>query len=338
MEIQDALESGKFTVHSLSASINNVEVPKTRLAELGWFKEESIRTTYTDIEFKDGQIILIPEKPRGADGTRMDDRDRNLITFKTFYLPLESSIYADDIQNLRAFGSEDELEQLDTLIEEKQEAHRMSIDATLEYHRMGAIAGKILGAKGAVIENLFTKFSITPAYDMIDFTQPDTLRTQLLDIKRKSEKAQQGIKAKRYRALCSADFFDQLLQNQGFKEAFDRYQNGAALRDDVRGGVSWNNVIWEELDEIFSDKKYFGDRDDVEAVLVPEDKPGLFITCFAPADYNETVNTPGLPYYSRAEPMRMGKGVDIESQSNFLNVCTSPLAVRRLKMTTAAAQ
>lgn len=335
MEIQDALDSGKFTVKSLTASINNADVPNTRLAELGWFQERGIRTTTADIEYKDGQIILVPEKERGADGTRMDDRERNVLTFKAIHLPMEGSILADDIQNVRAFGSEDELEDLDTLITEKHEDHRMSLDATLEHLRMGAIVGKILGANGNVIENLFTKFGITPAYDTIDFTSPTTLRTQLLDVKRKSEKAQKGIKARRYRGLCSAAFFDQLLENEGFKEAFDRYQNGAALRDDVRGGVSWNNVIWEELDEVFAGKKYFGDREDVEAVLVPEDKPGLFVTRFAPANYNETVNTMGLPYYSRAEAMRMGKGVDIESQSNVINVCTSPLAVRRLKMTVA---
>lgn len=338
MEIQDALESGKFTVKALTASINNADVPNTRLAELGWFQERGIRTTHADIEYKDGQIILVPEKERGADGTRTEDRTRNVFTFKAVHLPLEGAIYADDIQNVRAFGSDDELEDLDTLIAEKHEDHRLSLDATVEHLRMGAIVGKVMGASGEVIENLFTKFGITPAYDTVDFAKPDTLRTQLLDIKRKSEKAQKGIKAKRYRALCSAAFFDQLLQNDGFKEAFDRYQNGAALRDDVRAGVSWNNVIWEELDEIFADKKYFGDRDDVEAVLVPEDKPGLFITRFAPANYNETVNTIGLPYYSRSEAKRMGKGVDIESQTNVINVCTSPLAVRRLKMTTAPAQ
>lgn len=336
MEIQDALDSGKFTVKSLTASINNADVPNTRLADLGWFQERGIRTTYADIEFKDGQIMIVPEKERGADGTRTDTRDRKTVTFKAIHLPMEGSILADDIQNVRAFGSDNELEDLDTIIAEKHEDHRMSMDATIEHLRMGAIVGKIIGAKGNVIVDLFKEFGITAQYDTVDFTKPDTLRTQLLDVKRNSEKNQKGIKSRRYRALCSAAFFDQLLQNPGFKEAFDRYNNGAALRDDVRAGVSWNNVIWEELDEVFEDEKYFADRQGVEAVLVPEDKPGLFITRFAPANYNETVNTMGLPYYSRAEVMRMGKGVDIESQTNVINVCTSPLAVRRLKMTVAA--
>lgn len=337
MEIQDALESGKFTVKSLTASINNATVPNTRLADLGWFQERGIRTTHTDIEYKDGQIILVQDKERGADGTRTNDRARNAVTFKAVHLPLEASILADDIQNVRAFGSDNELEDLDTLINEKHEDHRLSLDATIEHLRMGAIVGKIIGASGDVIVDLFKQFGITAQYDTVDFTKPDTLRTQLLGVKRSSEKNQKGIKARRYRALCSAAFFDQLLENPGFKEAFDRYNNGAALRDDVRGGVSWNNVIWEELDEAFAGKTYFEGREDVEAVLVPEDKPGLFITRFAPANYNETVNTMGLPYYSRAEAMRMGKGVDIESQTNVINVCTSPLAVRRLKMKVAAA-
>lgn len=335
MEINDALESGKFTTQALTLSINNVEVPSHRIAELGWFQERGIRTTHADIEFKDGQIILVPEKERGADGTRMDDRERNVFTFKAVHLPIEDAIYADDVQNIRAFGSENELEELDTLVAEKHEDHRSSLDATIEHLRMGAIVGKIVGATGNVIVNLFTHFNIAIKYDTVDFTKPDTLRTQLLDIKRESEKNQKGIKAKRYRALCSTAFFNQLLENTSFKEAYDRYQNGMVLRDDVRGGVMWNDVIWEELNPIFGDKTYFAEREGVEAVLVPEDKPGLFITRFSPANYNETVNTMGLPYYSKSEVKRMGKGIDIESQSNVINVCTSPLAVRRIKMTVA---
>lgn len=36
--------------------------------------------------------------------------------------------------------------------------------------------------------------------------------------------------------------------------------------------------------------------------------PGLFITRFAPADYMETVNTPGLPRYMKQIVQRNGKG------------------------------
>lgn len=332
MELEQALSSEKFTVKSLTAAVNNVMVPKTRIAELKIFQERGIKTTSVDIEYKDGQIILVPEKERGADGTHMDERERNIYTFRAVHLPLEASILADDIQNTRAFGSEDELEDIDSLIDEKHEDHRLSLDATIEYHRIGAIFGKILGAKGNVIEDLFKRFGITAKniYHEINFAQP--LRTQLLGVKRASEKNQSGIKGKKYRGLASPAFFDKLLENADFEKAFDRYNNGSALRDDVRTGVLWQGVYWEEFDEEVNGTKFMVDG---EAVVFPEDKPGLFLTRFAPANYSETVNTVGLPYYSKAEPKRMGKGVDIETQTNPINVCTSPLSVRKLRIKAA---
>ena len=66
------------------------------------------------------------------------------------------------------------------------------------------------------------------------------------------------------------------------------------------------------------------------AFAVPEGVPDLFITNFAPADYMETVNTNGLPYYASQELLPHNKGVDLEAQSNPLSLCTRPGAVIKL--------
>ncbi|HHY0482733.1 major capsid protein [Vibrio parahaemolyticus] len=333
MELQQALESEKFTVSNLTASINNIDMPPMRIAELGIFEERGIRTTTMSVEFKDGEIIIVPEKERGADGTHTEDRERKLFTFTAVHLPLEASIYADDIQNVRAFGSESELEQLDTLISDKHEDHRMSLDATIEYFRAGALTGKVLGAKGNTIVDLHATFGITPSQvtNEIDFTQP--LRSQILKAKTASKKNQKGVKGRRYHALCSETYFAKLMDNEDFVKAFERSQEGAALRNDVSGGVEWQGVVWEQYEDDINGKLIIPEG---EARLFPIDKPKLFLTRFAPANYNETVNTIGLPYYSKSEPKRMGKGVDIESQSNVINICTNPLAVRRLTIKAGA--
>ena len=332
MELQQALESEKFTVSNLTASINNITMPPMRIAELGIFEERGIRTTTMSVEFKDGEIIIVPEKERGADGTHTEDRERELFTFTAVHLPLEASIYADDIQNVRAFGSESELEQLDTLISDKQEDHRMSLDATIEYFRAGALTGKVLGAKGNTIVDLHATFGITPSQvtNEIDFTKP--LRSQILKAKTDSKKNQKGVKGRRYHALCSESYFAKLMDNEDFVKAFERAQEGAALRNDVSGGVEWQGVTWEQYEDDINGKLIIPEG---EARLFPTDKPKLFLTRFAPANYSETVNTIGLPYYSKSEPKRMGKGVDIESQSNVINICTNPLAVRRLTIKAA---
>lgn len=334
MEIQAALESGKFSLRELTAAINNLDVPRTRIAELKLFKEKGIRTTTVDIEYKNGQLQLVEEVERGADGKPLDDPDRKIFTFRAVHLPVPGNVFADDIQNTRAFGEEDELEDLQSVINEKLEIARGSIDVTIEYFRMGAILGKVLGKNGNTIVDLFKVFGIAEANgeSTVDFNNP--LRTQLLQVKRDSEAHQKGIKAKRYRAFCRPEFFDQLLEDESFYKAFERQNDGQALRDDMRGGVYWQGTFWEEYDTKVADKDLLSDK--YGAVMFPEDKADMFLTLFAPANYNDTVNTKGLPYYTNSEPMSMNKGVKTETQSNPVNVCTSPLAVRRIKFTPKA--
>ena len=66
---------------------------------------------------------------------------------------------------------------------------------------------------------------------------------------------------------------------------------------------------------------------------MPLGVPDLFITRFAPADYEETVNTMGLPRYMRQYMMPNGKGRHIEVESNPISLCTRPTALRKLMLT-----
>lgn len=334
MELDLALQSGRFSVMNLTAAINNVEVPRLRISELGLFEERGISETFLDVQYEDGQIMIIPAKERGEDGTKTKGRTRKSFIFKAIHLPLEGEILADSIQGIKAFGSQTELEVLSKKINEELQDQKSSHEATLENIKIGALLGKVVDSDGAVIEDFFKRFDIkvSDAEDTIDFSKD--LGTQLLGAKRKSQKAQKGVKGKKYRAFCHPVFFDKLLANDDFKKAFDRFNDGAALR----GGVTWRGAIWEEFDGDLGIIDENGERVESmpsgQALLFPEDKPKLFIVRFCPANYNETVNTTGLPFYSRAEAKRMGKGVDIETQSNVITVCTAPLAVRRLKIKT----
>ena len=51
-------------------------------------------------------------------------------------------------------------------------------------------------------------------------------------------------------------------------------------------------------------------------------------TRFGPADYEETVNTIGLPRYAKQWPMENGKGRSLEVQTNALCMCTQPAALQ----------
>ncbi|MGL5286153.1 MAG: major capsid protein [Aeromonas sp.] len=336
MSVKAAVEAGKFEVQNLTLSINKSKVARRRLAELGLFEERGITTTHADIEFKDGKLILVTEKERGEAGDSLEKADRTIKPFKCLHLPVTGYIKADDLQNQRAFGQEYANdaggEQWDEVINEETTRMRESLELTIEMMRIGALSGKVLGKAGNVIHNFFTEFGLNEAdaKNVIDFSVEKGVRNQLAAALRESKKHQAGVKATKYRALCSASFMDKLLENEGFRKAYDRYNDSVAFREDVRGGILWDGILWEEHTEELPDGTLM--IPEGEARLIPENNKGLFVTRFAPANYAETVNTKGLPLYAKGEMTKFEKGVDLEAQSNPLNVCTSPLAVRHLSI------
>ncbi|MGL4504178.1 MAG: major capsid protein [Aeromonas sobria] len=339
MSVKAAVDSGKFTVQHLTAAINKSKVPRTRIAELGIFEEKGITTTHADIEFKDGKLIIVTEKERGQEGDKLDKADRTIKPFKCVHLPMSGSILADELQNVRSFGEEyadgEGGEQFDEVIDEEATRMKQSIELTIEMMRFGAISGKVLGKAGNTIHDFFKEFELNEAdaVNVIDFSAKNGVRNQLAAALRDSKKHQAGVKATKYRALCSSSFMDALLEDEGFRKAYERYQDSVAFREDVRGGILWDGIVWEEHAEELPNGELM--IPEGEARLIPENNKGLFITRFAPANYNETVNTKALPFYAKGEVMKFDKGIELEGQSNPLNVCTSPLAVRHLSIKTA---
>jgi hypothetical protein len=59
----------------------------------------------------------------------------------------------------------------------------------------------------------------------------------------------------------------------------------------------------------------------------------LFVEAYAPADYNETVNTLALARYTKTEALEFNKGWAMESQMNVLPLCTMPRALFSVRAT-----
>lgn len=329
--VQSAIESGKFTVKSLTAAINDLVQPRHRLAELGIFEERGIKGLTAEIECQEGRIILVPVGERGKSGPSAGRKKRKTYPVKAVHLALNDSILADDLIGVRAFGTENDAVSFDGAIADVHDLHKGSIEATIEYHRWGALRGKILDEDGEEILDLFTLFGIKEEdqIDTIDFAETeDTLTGQILDCKEKSEKYQKGVKARRYHNMCSPELFKKLLANESFMKAFERYNNGQVFREDVRTGVEWMGCTWESVGDEVGGTRFVPAG---EALMIPIGNRGLCMTRFAPGDYIECVGTEGLPFYSCGSLLDKNKGIDIESQSNPINMISSPLAVRRMK-------
>lgn len=334
MPTMDIFNDDAFSVQSLTAAINNPpegEVVPTMVDAL--FSEEGITTTVVSIERDNDKLALVAAAERGAPGQPLTVERRDLVPFNTLHLPQVGAVMADEVQGVRAFGSENEVQMVEQLVTRKLLKARKQIAATIAFHRVGAITGKVYDADGAtVLLDLFARFGITQ--QTVNFalgTATTDVAQKVRDAKRRSEDVilSTGV-ITGWLGLCGRGFYDAFVGHENVKAAFDRWNNGAFLRDDMRAGFDFGQVVWKEFYGKVGSINYI---DTDAAYLIPVGVDDLFITRFAPANYMETVNTLGLPYYAKQELMRMGKGVDLEAQSNPLNLCTKPRAVIKLVKT-----
>lgn len=319
----DIFNDDAFSVVSLTKAIEDTPFVPGRVGQLGIFSEEGVSTTSISIEKIGSTVSLVPAASRGSSGRPMGNDKRQMIPFTATHLPQRASILADEVQNLRAFGSETEVETAQRLMNRKLAKMRRDLDTTIEYQRIGAIKGSILDSDGTTeLLNLHTAFgtSVT-SHSLVLGTAGTPVRNKVIEARRKMEAALGGLTYSGARVLCSASFFDALVGHAKVEAAFDRYMNGEFLREDQRGGFYFAGVFWEEYRGQVGATKFIADG---EAWMVPEGVPDLFVTNYAPADYMETVNTLGQAYYAKQEPKDFGKGIDVETQSNPIHICTRP--------------
>ncbi|HIH2651584.1 TPA: major capsid protein [Burkholderia cenocepacia] len=319
-----------FSLSSLSAAINEQPYVPGRIGTLGLFEEDGITTTTIQIERDGDTLSLVASGQRGAPAAVVAGSKRNMIPFNTVHLPQRAVIMADEIANLRAFGSETELEALQTVVNRRLAKMRKQLDATHEYHRIGAIKGAVLDADGkTVLIDLLKYFGIEQTVIPFELSTATTeIRQKCVEVQDAIEDALGAMTYTGVRVLCGREFWNKLIVAKSVKETYLASVMAAQLRGDARDAFDFGGCTFERYRGRVGDVGYVADD---EAHAVPEGVSDLFITRFAPADYVEAVNTTGIPYYAKQELMPFGKGVEIEAQSNPIHLCTRPKALVKLK-------
>ncbi|MBN1079797.1 major capsid protein [Pseudomonas sp. 1079] len=324
-------EDDAFSVSSLTAAINEQEYLPGRISSLGLFREEGISTLTVQIE-KDGDTLaLVPSGERGTSGLVVGGTKRTLIPFNTVHLPERFTIKADEIQGIRAFGSRSELQAVQDVVNKRLAKARRQLDATHEFQRMGALNGQVLDADGkTVLLDIYKSFGVNRQKLPMGLNSPDTeLRVKCGEALDMQEEALGSVTSSGSRAMCGKNFWNKLIVHKSVKETYLNTMQAASLRGDARESFEFGGIVWERYRGKVAGVAFVHDD---KALLVPEGVPDLYVSSFAPADYMETVNTQGIPYYSKIEPLPFNKGVAGEAQSNPLHLCTRPRAQILLEM------
>jgi hypothetical protein len=146
-----------FSMASLTAAINLIPNRYGRLEALNLFPAKPVRTRQIIVEEYAGRLNLLPTKPPGSPGTVGERGKRKLRSFVIPHIPHDDVVLPEEVQGIRAFGSETEMEAISGVLARHLETMRNKHAITLEHLRMGALKGEILDADGSVIYNLFDR-------------------------------------------------------------------------------------------------------------------------------------------------------------------------------------
>lgn len=322
----DVFNSDPFTTTSLTAAINKAPYKPARIGQMGLYRRVPISTLSVFIEEMEGKLSLLTTKRRGGGGSTMATREtRKVRPFSIYHIPHDDALLADDIQGVRAFGSEMQLEILSQKTNEKLMRLRQNHEATHEYHRIGGIKGIITDGDGSTeLLNLFTEFGLSQQLFYFDFANNTSIKTTCMEVYDWMEEAVGASPWTSIHAMVGKTFWKELLTSPEVEAAFDRANNGSFLRENQTTGsrsFEYCGITWESYRGAVGATKFVADD---AAHFFPVGVPDLFLEHFGPADFIETVNTMGVPVYVKQETMKFDKGVELHSQSNPLYICTRP--------------
>ena len=323
-----------FEIVDRTADINLIPNTWGLVNELGIFAEDSVAQNTITFESTSGTIAVIPDQVRGARNNVNKDDNRIIKAFALTHHPLDDYVTPQDVAGKRAYGS-DNVETKDAVIARKLARIRMNHAITLEAARCYTLTtGLQYSPSGTVSANFYTDFGVTRKE--IDFV----LGTAGTEVNEKAEEAiahvqdnlQSGEVASSFVALCSPTFFAKLIKQAGVKEAYKYYASTQELlRNRQGGGGLYRRFEHGGIEYIEYRGSYNGTPliPAGDAYILPRGTIDTFKTFFGPANRFDLVNTLGEKAYAWTFADAKGTKVEIETESNFLNLLARPQAVVR---------
>lgn len=326
------LSTSAYNIVNMTQAINVLPNTPTLLADLNLFTPSYQATTYVQIERRDGQLSLVENRPRGAVGDPVKDYQGTPKTFNMLHFVKDDIVRADDVQNLRAFGSITQAQSVAQLVNDKLAMMKADIDYTREHAMLGALKGKILDSNGTtVLTDIYKEFGLSRTEYNWQLSSDKTDVGILIDqYKIAFAKLKKGEMTNGLIALCSPNFMEKLISHKSIKELYLRHQDGKIYREGstdvefIHKGIRF--MVY--ADEFASGLKVGDD----EAIILPTGTRNVFREYFAPADMNATVNTKALAYYASREKLPHDKGWSLHAQSNPLALVLRPELVATLKL------
>jgi Phage major capsid protein E len=334
MPMNNPFSGPGYGLAALTVAINKLPNMFTLLGDMALFTEEGTTLRTVIVEQRNNVLNLLSTRPLGSPGTQGTIGKREIRSFVIPHIPHDDVILPAEVQGVRAFGTESETDSVANLMALKLQTMKNKHAITKEWLRVGALNGIVYDADGVtVLYNYFTEFGITPK--VINFqtsVATNEMLPLILSVKRWIETHLFGETSTGVMFLCSPQFFDAFTTQATVKDAYKYYQTMQGLSGDYRksfthGGCMFAEYNGQATDSAGNVRRFIADN---EAIAFPLGTTQTFKLWNAPADFNETANTVGLPLYAKQEERDFERGWDLHTQSNPLPICTRPEVLVRI--------
>jgi len=340
MLTMDVFKSNAFSATSMTAAVDKVGYVPGLLGSIpGLVVPAPVRTTDIFIEDRGTEAALIQTDQRGAPPKARGGEQRKVRSFRTVRLAQSDTIHAHELQNIRAFGNETELQALQVEIARRQFLMRRDLELTRENLYLGMVQGLVKDADGSTIYDWAAEFGQTIPAEVdwdLDNASPASgvVRTACNVATRSILRGLKGLGGNNVQivGLAGDTFFDNLTAHSEVRQTYLNWQAAADLRE----GNAFQQFSFGNITFI----NYRG-TDDGTTVSVGTDKckffpvgAGIFQEALSPGESFEFVNTLGKPLYSMIVPDKdRNMWVKPEIYSYPLPVCTMPQALYRARRT-----
>lgn len=339
----DIFNSDAFSMVEMIDALEKTDFQPQYLGSLNLFTPRPVRTLTVSIEDRSGVLAIINTTPRGTPLPQRTTEKRNIRDFRTSRIAKGDTLNADEIQSIRAFGTETEVMQAQAEVARRLNGPaglRADMELTWEHMRLGAIQGIVLDADGDTIYNWFTEWGVAAATEIdfdLDAGSPASgvVRKKCNQVTRAMMVAAKGAwtPGTTIGSICGDAFYDDFSAHSEVRQTYLNTMMAAELREGNAyesfryGGITWTN--------------YRG-TDDGTTVAINTDKakffpinaPGVFQVAYSPAETFPFVNTPGRPLYPMIIPdVQRQMYIDIELYSYPLFMCTRPLMLQSARRT-----
>lgn len=325
----DIIRGPEFGLIERTQAISTTEhVPQEISTWLPW-NTKGVAFQTVAIEEKDGNIGLIETQPVGAPAPRIEVDSRKIRTLNVPRYPVEISVRGSEVQGVRKFNSDNDVETVTETLGDKEKSARKRHDATLEFARAGAVSGLIKDRDGSTIYDLYSEFGVARIDRTIDFASSSTdIADVLTDLKYEAEDELGGFLITGWQWICTKSVFKAASTHASVREAFKFFQTGFAVSDKSKGFTLSDDVQLRSYHKGKLNGQTFLTEGDSFLCPIIDD---FYQTRFAPSE--AFPNTIGLPLYAipAQVPDKYGMQFDELVESYHVSWASRPRGIIRIR-------